>query len=200
MGWKQSLVFWARILYLWTVRRVEQIYKHNSPRDILRSYFGYDSFLEHQEEIIRHLTAGKDALVLMPTGGGKSICYQIPAMLQSGTGVVISPLIALMQDQVDALRQLNIRAGFIGLFWWRTSQGLWKLWYMSWWNRNLGWNHCRPKSPFIVFHDRTLRELVAYLPRSLEEMRGISGIGEHKLELYGETFLDLILDHVQENT
>ena len=92
---------------------MEQIYKHNSPRDILRSYFGYDSFLEHQEEIIRHLTAGKDALALMPTGGGKSICYQIPAMLQSGTGVVISPLIALMQDQVDALRQLNIRADFL---------------------------------------------------------------------------------------
>ena len=95
------------------MKGVEQIYKHNSPRNILRSYFGYDNFLEHQEEIIRHLTAGKDALALMPTGGGKSICYQIPAMLQSGTGVVISPLIALMQDQVDALRQLNIRADFL---------------------------------------------------------------------------------------
>lgn len=95
------------------LKGVEQIYKHNSPRDILRSYFGYDSFLEHQEEIIRHLAAGKDALALMPTGGGKSICYQIPAMLQSGVGVVISPLIALMQDQVDALRQLNIRADFL---------------------------------------------------------------------------------------
>lgn len=96
-----------------TVRGGEQIYKHNSPRDILRSYFGYDSFLEHQEEIIRHLTSGNDALALMPTGGGKSICYQIPSMLQSGVGVVISPLIALMQDQVEALRQLNIRADFL---------------------------------------------------------------------------------------
>lgn len=84
-----------------------------SPGDILRSYFGYDRFLKHQEEIIGHLLAGGDALALMPTGGGKSICYQIPAMLNKGLGVVISPLIALMQDQVDALRQLNIRAAFV---------------------------------------------------------------------------------------
>lgn len=97
-----------------TIReRIEHIDIHNSPQDILRSCFGYDSFWEHQEEIIRHLLAGRDALILMPTGGGKSICYQIPAMLKSGVGVVISPLIALMQDQVDALRQLNIRAAFL---------------------------------------------------------------------------------------
>jgi len=92
---------------------VQQINTHNSPQDVLRSYFGYDSFLEHQKEIIGHLLAGNDALVLMPTGGGKSICYQIPGMLKSGVGIVISPLIALMQDQVDALRQLNVRAAFV---------------------------------------------------------------------------------------
>jgi len=92
---------------------VDQLDTYNSPQDILRSFFGYDSFLEHQEEIIRHLVAGNDALVLMPTGGGKSICYQIPAMLKNGVGVVISPLIALMQNQVDALRQLNINAAFL---------------------------------------------------------------------------------------
>lgn len=80
---------------------------------ILRTCFGYDAFRGHQEQIIQHLLAGGDALVLMPTGGGKSICYQIPAMIRNGVGIVISPLIALMQDQVDAVRQLGIRADFL---------------------------------------------------------------------------------------
>src|SRR3954469_3765676 len=80
---------------------------------VLRRVFGYDEFREGQREIIEHVVAGGDALVLMPTGGGKSLCYQIPALVRRGTGVVISPLIALMQDQVDALRALGVRAGFI---------------------------------------------------------------------------------------
>ncbi|MFI8350779.1 DNA helicase RecQ [Streptomyces sp. NPDC085596] len=79
----------------------------------LHRVFGYDSFRGEQEAIIEHVVAGGDALVLMPTGGGKSLCYQIPAMVRPGTGVVVSPLIALMQDQVDALRALGVRAGFI---------------------------------------------------------------------------------------
>ena len=81
--------------------------------DVLRRVFGYDSFRGPQQEIIEHLIAGGDALVLMPTGGGKSLCYQIPALVRRGTGVVISPLIALMQDQVDAMRALGVRAGFL---------------------------------------------------------------------------------------
>ncbi len=80
---------------------------------VLRRVFGYESFLGSQHEIIEQVIAGGDALVLMPTGGGKSACYQIPALIRPGTGVVISPLIALMQDQVDAMRALGVRAGFL---------------------------------------------------------------------------------------
>jgi ATP-dependent DNA helicase RecQ len=81
--------------------------------DVLRRVFGYDSFRGQQQEIIEHVCAGGDAVALMPTGSGKSLCYQIPALLRDGTGVVISPLIALMQDQVDALRACGVRAGFL---------------------------------------------------------------------------------------
>jgi ATP-dependent DNA helicase RecQ len=80
---------------------------------VLRRVFGYDTFRDGQQEIIDHLAGGRDALVLMPTGGGKSLCYQIPALIRDGTGVVVSPLISLMQDQVDALRNLGVRAGFL---------------------------------------------------------------------------------------
>ncbi|MFC7907803.1 DNA helicase RecQ [Streptomyces nigra] len=79
----------------------------------LHRVFGYDSFRGEQEAVIDHVVAGGDAVVLMPTGGGKSLCYQIPSLVRPGTGVVVSPLIALMQDQVDALRALGVRAGFI---------------------------------------------------------------------------------------
>ncbi|MCC3772672.1 DNA helicase RecQ [Streptomyces sp. UNOC14_S4] len=79
----------------------------------LQRVFGYDAFRGDQEQIIEHVVAGGDALVLMPTGGGKSLCYQIPALVRPGVGVVVSPLIALMQDQVDALRALGVRAGFL---------------------------------------------------------------------------------------
>jgi ATP-dependent DNA helicase RecQ len=80
---------------------------------VLRRVFGYDAFRGNQREIIEQVVGGGDALVLMPTGGGKSLCYQIPALVRDGVGVVISPLIALMQDQVEALRTLGVRAGFL---------------------------------------------------------------------------------------
>ncbi|MCW8379465.1 DNA helicase RecQ [Streptomyces justiciae] len=79
----------------------------------LHRVFGYDAFRGEQEAVIEHVVAGGDAVVLMPTGGGKSLCYQIPSLVRPGTGIVVSPLIALMQDQVDALRALGVRAGFM---------------------------------------------------------------------------------------
>lgn len=82
-------------------------------RDILQKVFGYDDFRLNQADIISTVIQGGDALALMPTGGGKSLCYQIPSMVRDGVGVVVSPLIALMQDQVDALQQLGIKAAFL---------------------------------------------------------------------------------------
>ena len=82
-------------------------------REVLRSVFGYSDFRGQQAEIIAHVIAGGDALVLMPTGGGKSLCYQIPAIVRPGLGLVVSPLIALMKDQVDALRQAGVRAAYL---------------------------------------------------------------------------------------
>jgi ATP-dependent DNA helicase RecQ len=79
----------------------------------LGQVFGHDAFRGPQQAIVEHVTAGNDALVLMPTGGGKSLCYQIPALLRDGCGIVVSPLIALMQDQVEALRQLGVRAEYL---------------------------------------------------------------------------------------
>ncbi|HEY7608257.1 MAG TPA: DNA helicase RecQ [Alphaproteobacteria bacterium] len=80
------------------------------PHDVLRAVFGYEDFRSFQEEAIRHVIGGGNALILMPTGGGKSLCYQIPALCRPGVGIVVSPLIALMQDQVEALRQRGVRA------------------------------------------------------------------------------------------
>jgi len=87
--------------------------RYESALDALREVFGYEAFRGEQQSVIDHIIGGGDALVLMPTGGGKSLCYQIPALVRPGTGIVISPLIALMQDQVDALLELGVRAAFL---------------------------------------------------------------------------------------
>ena len=86
---------------------------HRTPREVLDRVFGYDAFRDEQEAITEHVAGGGDALVVMPTGGGKSLCYQIPALLRDGVAVVVSPLIALMQDQVEALRQTGVRAAYL---------------------------------------------------------------------------------------
>ena len=83
------------------------------PLHLLRTVFGHPAFRGAQEDIVTHVAGGGDALVLMPTGGGKSLCYQLPALLREGTALVVSPLIALMQDQVAALKQLGVRAAFL---------------------------------------------------------------------------------------
>ena len=80
---------------------------------VLKDVFGYRAFRGPQADIVDHVTGGGDCLVLMPTGGGKSLCYQIPALLRAGTGIVVSPLIALMQDQVAALLEAGVRAAFL---------------------------------------------------------------------------------------
>ncbi|MCH9670840.1 MAG: DNA helicase RecQ, partial [Gammaproteobacteria bacterium] len=84
-----------------------------APESVLKRVFGYDAFRGPQAEIIAHTIEGGDALVLMPTGGGKSLCFQIPSLIREGVGVVVSPLIALMSDQVDALRQAGVRAAYL---------------------------------------------------------------------------------------
>jgi len=84
-----------------------------SAQQALLDIFGYAAFRGEQQAVVEHVVAGGDALVLMPTGSGKSLCYQIPALLRPGTGIVVSPLIALMQDQVDSLRQLGVKAAFL---------------------------------------------------------------------------------------
>lgn len=87
--------------------------RHLTASACLLDVFGYSSFRGEQQAIVEHMVEGGDALVLMPTGGGKSLCYQLPALLRKGVGIVVSPLIALMQDQVDALQQLGVKAAFL---------------------------------------------------------------------------------------
>jgi len=86
---------------------------NRSPQQILQEVFGYNQFRQQQQAIVEHVISGQDALVLMPTGGGKSLCYQIPALAREGLAIVVSPLIALMQDQVEALQQLGVNAAFL---------------------------------------------------------------------------------------
>ena len=94
------------------------------PFSILKAIYGYDSFRGRQREIIEHVIAGNHAFVLMPTGAGKSLCYQIPALVRAGMGLVVSPLIALMEDQVAALRQAGVKAAALNSRLWGTEKDL----------------------------------------------------------------------------
>ena len=84
-----------------------------APIDYLQQLYGYEAFRPHQEEIINRVVAGEHTALIMPTGGGKSLCYQIPALARPGVAIIVSPLIALMQDQVSALNQLGIAAAYL---------------------------------------------------------------------------------------
>src|SRR5262249_43470651 len=94
------------------------------PLSILRTVYGYAGFRGRQREVIDHVIAGNNAFVLMPTGGGKSLCYQIPALARPGIGLIVSPLIALMEDQVAALRQAGVRAAALNSRLWGTEKDL----------------------------------------------------------------------------
>src|SRR5262245_23730130 len=110
------------------------------PLSILKAIYGYDAFRGRQREVIDHVMAGNNAFVLMPTGGGKSLCYQIPALARPGIGLVVSPLIALMEDQVAALRQAGVKAAALNsrlwggerdLLWREVERGELDLLYMA---------------------------------------------------------------------
>src|SRR5262245_33899999 len=99
----------------------------DDPLSILNSVYGYSSFRGRQHDIIEHVISGKHAFVLMPTGGGKSLCYQIPALVRPGTGLIVSPLIALMEDQVAALRQAGVKAAALNSRLWGVEKDrLWR--------------------------------------------------------------------------
>src|ERR1039457_654926 len=94
-------------------KRDGQIVIAMTPHELLEKHFGFREFLDAQEEVVEAIVGGADALVVMPTGGGKSLCYQLPALMLEGTTIVVSPLIALMKDQVDALQRRGIAATLI---------------------------------------------------------------------------------------
>ncbi len=132
----------------------------SSARNILRQVFGYDHFRGRQESIINAAIAGRDSLVLMPTGGGKSLCYQIPALVRPGVGLVVSPLIALMHDQVNTLRQLGIKAAFL--------------------NSTLNWQQ---KQDLVARMNSGETDLIYVAPEKLSQADTLEWLSRHRISL-----------------
>ncbi len=176
-------------------------------QEILKKYFGYDQFREGQEMLMDSILAGRDTLGIMPTGAGKSLCFQVPALMMDGITLVISPLISLMKDQVGALNQAGIHAAFL-------NSSL----TVSQYHKALSYAragrypiiYVAPErllaEEFLDFADSVNISMVAvdeahcvsqwgqdFRPRTREEMPTASGVGEFKFRKYGERFLRAVM-------
>ena len=169
------------------------------PLKSLKNIFGYDTYRPQQREIIEGLIQGEDAFVLMPTGGGKSLCYQIPALHRPGVGIVVSPLISLMKDQVDALQACGVQAAYYNS---SLKSGEARRVLAMLHAGELDLLYIAPErligEDFIVFSDVALAGMAAELPRDDEAFLNIHGVGAHKLERYGEQFLAEIREYLRE--
>lgn len=143
-----------------------------TPASILKETFGYDSFRPLQSEVIENVLARRDTLAIMPTGGGKSLCYQIPALLMDGSTVVVSPLISLMKDQVEQLCAFGVPAVFL--------------------NSSLDSQEYQENMEYV---QRDQVKLLYVAPETLLTSRIISGVGQVKSRQYGDAFLEVIKDY-----
>jgi ATP-dependent DNA helicase RecQ len=164
-------------------------------RELLKSVFGFDAFRPGQEEIVAAILAGREVLAIMPTGGGKSLCYQLPALAREGLTVVISPLIALMRDQVAALREDALKPRAKEMDTSRPAPGLApeddEL-FAALKARRGELARARGVPAYVIFHDATLIDIAARKPRTLDELGQCHGVGARKLESFGRDFLEVV--------
>ena len=179
------------------------------PRQILKNVFGYDLFRGGQEPLIEAILRGQDVLGITPTGAGKSLCYQVPALAREGVTLVISPLISLMKDQVGALAQSGVRAAYLNSSltaaqFRRAMENAWAgeyrilyvapdpVFYQK--LRALRGKLAREQGvpAYVVFTDAALEDMCRRRPESAAQFLEVAGVGQKKLERYGEAFLKVI--------